>query len=228
MKNKAYFAGISLLAVMLVACGGGNNNSSSAAASVEAPTTYVFEAEYCPCITDGQGMTGSTYSGGTNGRGLIQEDYGGEAQASNGYYVHFLYTRGNTLTFDIVADKADAKASIVMRLSGEYKSPEFTINPTKYPIKVNGVSINYGDIKIDMVPPQGAGRRPFTDYVLASEIALVEGNNKVEMITDNDELMFGTAASTAPMVDCLKFTSTSKLTWPTEKKSNIETPDDEE
>lgn len=188
---------------------------------------YVFEAEYCPCITEGNngmGMQGSTYSGGTSGKGLIQEDYGGAAQASNGFYVHFLYTKGNTLEFVIKSDVAK-KASIYMRLSGEYRM-EFTINPEKYPIKVNDVSMPYGDITIDKIPPWGEGYRVFEDYLLTAEVELVPGDNTIQMITDNEELMHGTAASTAPMVDCLKFYTSANLTWPSEKQSNISYDDE--
>jgi hypothetical protein len=35
------------------------------------------------------------------------------------------------------------------------------------------------------------------------------------------EKMYGTALSTAPMVDCLKVYSTSEVTWPTAKPANL-------
>ena len=185
----------------------------------------VFEAEYCPCITDGQGMQGSTYSGGTLGKGLISEDLYGDYVASNDFYVHYLYNNGNTLTFDIVSDKAVEGAILMLRLSGEYRET-FTINADKWHVRLNATEesdkgINYKPITFKYIPPQGGGGFPFTDYVI-SNVNLVEGNNKIELITDNTELMLGTAYSTAPMVDALKLYSTSTLTWPTEKQSNID------
>ncbi len=71
---------------------------------------FVAEAEYCPCITeadDGKGMVGSTYSGGTQGKGLIQKETADMwADASNGHWVHFLYQPGADLIFEIKAEAA--------------------------------------------------------------------------------------------------------------------------
>lgn len=183
---------------------------------------YTFEAEYCPCITDGQGMTGSTYSGGTAGQGLIQEDIDRDANASNHFWVHFLYNRGDNLIFDIQSDKAIDNATIYMRLSAEYHGP-MEISPDMYPIKLNGVSISYENVLFPVVPIQGSGWLPFQDFLLGINLSLVKGNNKIEMITDNDQWLYGTAMSTAPMVDCLKFyvPDSTNLSWPTAKYSNI-------
>ncbi len=188
---------------------------------------YTFEAEYCPCITDGLGMVGSTYSGGSTGQGLIQEDYGGAANASNGYWVHFLYVRGNNLIFNIESDKEVSNATIYMRLSAEYRGP-MEINYTKYPVKLNDEVINYETVFFPNVPIQGEGALPFEDFVVGVNLSLIKGTNKIEMITDNDEWLYGTAMSTAPMVDCLKvYVSDSvNLSWPTAKYSNIVSDDE--
>ena len=180
----------------------------------------VFEAEYCPCITDGQGMTGSTYSGGTTGAGLIGEDYTKGYAASNGFYVHFLYTNGNTLTFDLEADKASTDSVLALRLSGEYRA-FFEINNSKWHVQLNGVNIDYKAINFRYIPPQGAEPFPFSDYFMGG-VSLKQGANKLELITDNTELMYGTAASTAPMVDCVKLYSDAKVTWPDEKPENLD------
>jgi uncharacterized repeat protein (TIGR02543 family) len=182
-----------------------------------------FEAEYCPCITEdrnGLGMQGATYSGGSNGRNLIQKDDTKQAKASNGYFVHHLYEKGNNLVFDLNVDVEDTKATIYMRLSAEYKTP-VQIDADMYKVKVNGVAMNYGSITFENVPPQGDGWKPFSDYLLTAEVTLKAGANKIEMITDNMEKMYGTALSTAPMVDCLKVYSTSEVTWPTAKPANL-------
>ena len=188
---------------------------------------YTFEAEYCPCITDGQGMQGSTYSGGTSGQGLIQEDYDGSAEASNRFWVHFLYNKGDNLIFNIESDKAVSNATIYMRLSAEYRGP-MEINATKYPVKLNDEAISYESIFFPNVPAQGAGWLAFEDYPLGINLSLKQGTNKIEMITDNDEWLYGTALSTAPMVDCLKFSVPEdvNLTWPTAKYSNIISEDE--
>lgn len=177
---------------------------------------YVFEAEYSPAIPN---MQGATYSGGTYGAGLIGEDYKGAFQASNGYYVHFLYVKGADLTFDLVSDGA-ASACVYMRLSAEYRS--FVLSKDMYQIKVNDAAIDYQPISFSDVPTMGSGDYPFKDYLLSVSIPLISGTNKVEMITNNELLLEGTATSTAPMIDCLKFKTSSALTWPTESKSNID------
>ena len=165
-------------------------------------------------------MQGATYSGGSNGRNLIQKDDTKEAKASNGYFVHHLYEKGNNLVFDLNVDVEDTKATIYMRLSAEYKTP-VEIDADMYKVKVNGVAMNYGSITFENVPPQGDGWKPFSDYLLTAEVTLKAGTNKIEMITDNMEKMYGTALSTAPMVDCLKVYSTSEVTWPTAKPANL-------
>ncbi len=193
----------------------------------EKTKAYTFEAEYCPCITDGQGMQGSTYSGGTSGQGLIQEDYDNVADASNGFFVHFLYNKGDNLIFNIESDKAISNATIYMRLSAEYRGP-MEINKTKYPVKLNDEVVDYETILFPNVPSQGAGWLEFEDFVLGMNLSLIKGTNKIEMITDNDEWLYGTAMSTAPMVDCLKFNvpESTTLTWPTAKPSNIVSDDE--
>ena len=180
----------------------------------------VFEAEYCACITDGLGMQGSTYSGGTQGKALIGEDVYGDYHASNDFFVHFLYMKGNTLTFDLVADKAEQNVVFAIRLSAEYRET-IEITNEKWKVKINDEALAYKPFTFRHVPPQGGTRYPFTDYVLGN-INLKEGENKIELITDNDELLYGTAASTAPMIDCLKMYSGNTITWPTAKESNID------
>ena len=196
---------------------------------------FRFEAEYCEDITKGMGMGGATYSGGQRGKGLIQADGDGKVQASNGFWVHFLYVKGNNLKFKINSDAA-ATAKIDMRLSAEYKSA-FSIGPTEgpldaegnptvsqYTVKVNGVAVNYNQIDfvdINTKSEANGGFMEFDNYPLAASIALQKGENVIEMITDNDDLLNGTAAATAPMIDCLTIETTSNLSWLNAKGSQI-------
>ena len=165
---------------------------------------YVFEAEYCPCISeadDGKGMTGSTYSGGTTGVGLIQEEGSNmPADSSNGFWVHFLYQKNADLIFEIEAEEA-CTANIYMRLSGEYLTPEFTMESPDYLIKHNNQEMSYSAITFTDIPDQGAGWLAFNDYALSLNVNLTKGTNKFEMITNNDVWMKGTAYGLAPMVD---------------------------
>ena len=188
------------------------------------PKAYRFEAEYCDVITKGMGMGGATYSGGQRGKGLIQED-DGTIKASNGYFVHFLYVTGNNLEFHINSDAAGT-AKIDMRLSAEYKEA-FSINSTgtngasKYTIKVNGNAIDYNTISFTNIPAQGQGYKAFEDYPLTASVPLVAGENVIEMITDNEDLLYGTAQATAPMIDCLTFETSQTLTWLNAKASQL-------
>lgn len=194
---------------------------------VGSPKAYRFEAEYCDVITKGViGMQGATYSGGQAGKGLIQDDAEGATKASNGYFVHFLYVKGNNLKFEINADAAGV-ANISMRLSAEYKS-SFSIAPvgkegvSQYPVKVNGEVVDYGQIDFTNVPLQGEGWKEFADYKLGDNIPLVAGKNTIEMITDNEDLLYGTAASTAPMIDCITIETQQTLSWLNAKASQLE------
>ena len=189
---------------------------------------YRFEAEYVEDITKGMGMGGATYSGGQSGKGLIQQD-DGTAYASNGYWVHFLYVNGNNLKFKINSDAAGT-AKIDMRLSCEYKE-RFTIGPdggtgvSKYTIKVNNTAINYDQIEFvceDANPEDDeTSWTPFRNYPLTASVNLVEGENLIEMITDNEDLLYGTANATAPMIDCLTVETSCNLSWANAKGSQI-------
>ena len=189
------------------------------------PKAYRFEAEYSDVITKGMGMGGATYSGGQRGKGLIQEAEPA-MKASNGAFVHFLYVEGNNIVFEINSNAAGT-AKIDMRLSAEYKSPSFSIsstggdNASKYTVKVNGTAIDYGKITFTDVPAQGTGWKPFADYPLTASVPLVEGKNTVEMITDNKDLFFGTAESTAPMIDCITVETSCTLSWLNAKGSQL-------
>ena len=194
---------------------------------VGSPKAYRFEAEYCDVITKGTiGMQGATYSGGQAGKGLIQDDAEGATKASNGYFVHFLYVKGNNLKFEINSDAAGV-AKIDMRLSAEYKEA-FSIScaggagVSKYPIKVNGEDVDYGTINFTNVPLQGQGWKEFADYQLTASVPLVQGKNTIEMITDNEDLLYGTAASTAPMIDCITIETQQTLSWLNAKASQLE------
>ena len=181
---------------------------------------YRFEAEYVDVITTTggpKGMQGATYSGGQNGTGLIHHDTKGDSKASNGCFVHFNYVNGCNIKF-VINSNAAGTAKIDMRLSAEYKD-NFSINKngdngaSKYTIKVNGVAMDYGTIAFTNNFTNAGEWKPFADYPLTASVDLLQGENTIEMITDNDDLLEGTAAATAPMIDCLTFETNQTLTW---------------
>lgn len=184
---------------------------------------FRFEAEYSGEIlaaNDGMGLDGNAYSGGTTGKGLIQaESSSCQTDASNEHFVHFLYAQGCNLKFEINSD-VEGTAKIDMRLSAEYKETgTFSISPdgagdsSKYTIKVNGQPISYNKITFTGIPKQGKGWKKFANYPLTASVPLVQGKNLIEMITDNGDLLMGTATATAPMIDCLTFETSCNLSW---------------
>ncbi len=179
---------------------------------------YVFEAEDT-YVAD---MSSRVYSGSSKGRSLIVADSNNRG-ASNGYYFMGQYcTTGDhggesyntTLTFKINATEATSDARLVLRLSAAYGS--FSINGTEYQVKVNGVTYNYDDITFTL--PEGvdmySAYLDFEDYVISSNVALVEGENTIELVVNNTQSLGGTTLSKAPVVDCIKLaTGDGELSW---------------
>lgn len=169
---------------------------------------FIFEAEYIPTIED---MSGAGYSGTATGLEMIKSD-DGKAKASNGYYVTYLYADTITLTYDIVSDRDINDAKLILRLSAEVMDISFTYS--EYNVKVNGSLIAYPEISITDVPKQGSGEiKEFADFTITKNMSLKKGSNKIELVTNNNKAMFGTMSATAPMVDCMKITTTASLSW---------------
>lgn len=186
---------------------------------------FVFEAEYCSCLLnggkDGGPMKGYTFNADKTGQDLIQEDYDSQANASNGFYVHYLYEEGNYLLWEIESDAAVDDAQIYMRFSGELQESTFSISKDVYPVYVNDVSIDYGTITFTNVPIYGFPVMKFHDYVLSTKISLKAGVNTIRMVTDNENRHIASAGALAPQQDCIKIYSKSNLTWPTAAMDNL-------
>lgn len=173
--------------------------------------SYTFEAEYAILPTVGAGWSG--------GMSEVGPDLDKTMNASNGYFVVGLYAKGATLTFEIEADKAVSDAKIIARftaedptgiLDGGGENPKsFTITKDTFKIKVNGEAIAYKDITFNNIKKTNK----FQDYTIGSNISLKQGKNIIEMVVDNDKSLGGTTLATAPLVDCLKITTTATLKW---------------
>jgi uncharacterized repeat protein (TIGR02543 family) len=171
-------------------------------------TQFVFEAEYISGIED---LVGAGYSGTATGTDMIVEDTK-NAGASNHYYVTYLYVNQMTLNYVIQSDSDVTDAKMVLRLSAEVM--DITISPSNYFISVNEKGIGYSAISFTNVPKQGTGEvKPFADYVITKKLSLKKGSNTISLITANQDKMFGTMEATAPMVDCMKITTSAALTW---------------
>lgn len=180
---------------------------------------HVFEAEY----TDLDDVVGSSISGAPQGPGIIvkEMDWHGaylNADASNGFYLSYLYNNGIRIFFDITSDR-QTNAILWVRLSNEFE-PMYLTDQT-YLMKVNGEPLSFDPFypsSIMFEPGSdywwhlGGLLVPFDDY-LGLEIVLNKGLNRIELITNNSESVGGTLNAVAPVVDCIKLDTTAKLTW---------------
>ena len=148
-------------------------------------------------------------------------------------FVHYNYEKGNTLTWELESDVAATNVTIFMSVSGEYGLDEpfqafegqgesrvfEKYNQTSFPVKVNGVALEYGEQTIHNIVPKDF--ITFQDYFLAANVSLKAGKNTIQMIVDNKDTINGTIASTAPVVDCIKVFSSSTITWPGAKLAQM-------
>ena len=174
---------------------------------------YVFEAEN----TNLDGKSGPGLSGTATGSGMIQtaEGFG----ASGDQFVGYQYEVGCTLTFTIISDRDVDDATIILRLSAEYR--DITIDDSTYQVSLNNESLPY-EIAFEDVPAPGGGvvdvdnlyALPFEDYVIAENVQLKEGSNIISLMTNNTDQLAGTTmTSAAPLVDCLKIQTSAVLDW---------------
>ena len=171
--------------------------------------TYVFEAE----DTSLTGKSGPAFSGTAMEAGMIV--YDNKHGESNDRFVGYLYQRYNSLEFFINADEAVDNATLVVRMSAEMR--DYTYNSGNFSISVNGESYDYGDIVFTNVPANSYNSvecLPFEDYTISTSVKLKKGMNLITLMTDNDDPMAGsTLLAAAPLIDCIKLTTTAVLTW---------------
>lgn len=225
-----------------------------------------FEAELCPDITETMGengtygMDGATYSGGAQGKQLINKAYDGEFGASGAYkilsydsedpnygkaayaeaadyndpdavifggYVHFMYKTGDTLTWELESDAAATNVTIFMRLSAEYgivnpDTEELSswVDGKTFPVKVNGQALEYSKVTLHNLVDKSF--ITFQDYFISASVSLQAGKNTIQMVVDNDVTLNGTIPASAPCVDCIKLYSSSNITWPKAKVSQLD------
>lgn len=129
---------------------------------------------------------------------------------------------GSRIEFNFNAAAAGT-VSILFRLSAEYgqEDVDITVNKDEWKAKLNGTQLDYETLTFTDVPKQGAGNKAFEDFTLATNVNVQAGANKIEFITDNQKLLFGTAQATAPMLDCLKIKSDTTLTWEEANPSQV-------
>ena len=191
---------------------------------------YVFEAEHVNLVgEDGYPMEGSGASGPSVGPNMVDSP-SGSAQginASNGYYVTYLYKSGIALNFEIESDREVSDAKLVFRITTETLLP-IAIDPvvsdgmtdkgtriSQYVIMHNNEEIMYDTIEIaDVTGHENTGGwRPFSDFTIAVDLTLQKGKNTFTFLTANENGLGGTRYATAPVVDCIKITTSANLGW---------------
>lgn len=176
---------------------------------------YVFEAE-CVDLDD---FVGAGYSGGAQMAGAICTDWDGSGKASDGLFISYMYVTDLSIWFDIWADE-DADAEFKMRLSGEVLEG-VVFDDDMFTVTCNGTKVSYDEIAIGPCNTDLSTDwiKEFEDFPVNDTLKLKKGKNTIELMTTNEEPMAGTMYATAPMIDCIKLKTTTKLAWdPIENK----------
>lgn len=174
---------------------------------------WTFEAEYTYIHPDTPGFG---FSENQQGPAIIDPDTSG-ANASNGYYISYLYYNGATITFEIESDAEVTNAVLVLRLSVELIDMYF--DDSNYGIYVNGTELKGYAIDLSGALTQDQDginkKRPFENYEVATGVHLVKGTNKIELVVENEDHPFetGTMQAFAPMVDCIYLCTNANLSW---------------
>lgn len=194
--------------------------------TIEAENTYIDPAG-----------AHNQYSGASTGLQIIKEDDTENKTASNGYYVGDLWKKGETLSFEFYADKDDEDVILAFRLSAKYGGsvnttgdqifvgiPELDENgdvvietvEDEYGDKISSVKYsqkyNY-ELNVPSYEEMSSTTRDFSDYTLVSTVKIKKGKNIIQFVINNSQKggNGGTMNAIAPLVDCLKITTTSTI-----------------
>ena len=164
-------------------------------------STYVFEAEE----TDLTGKVGPGISGTAQEEGMIVRS----DSASNGKAISYLYKKGLSLEFYIASDEAVSNATITISIASDIENLSFTSN--EYLVSVNDKNMSYNAVSY------GSDIKVFSDKIIIKNVSLKKGANVIKLITNNTRNPLGegggTYEATAPMVDCIKITTSAVLMW---------------
>ncbi len=165
-------------------------------------STYVFEAENVNLFD----KAGPGYSGENAGQGMIITNT--KVDASGDKFVAYQCKNGNSLEFYVACDEDISDVTLLMRFAAEYAS--MTLNPDNYEISVNGVALDYADIVLHL--PDGENQSKFQDFEMP-KISLNKGQNLIQVKTKNNDALGGTLTATAPIIDCIKITTSAVVIW---------------
>lgn len=174
---------------------------------------YTFEAE----DTDLMGKSGPSWSGDASGTSMIYKDSGGYGASGYGYVSH-LYKTGNSLEFYFTSDIAVSDATISISVATELPD-EWTYDNSMMQVLLNGTAIMYNAFTLT---PSGeisdtTGRAEMTDFetfTLTVNASLLEGANTLQIKIVNNKPTAGTTyTAAAPVIDCIKITTSAVLAW---------------
>lgn len=161
-------------------------------------STYTFEAEN----TDLTGKSGPGFSGSATEKSMIINN----STAAGGRAVSYMYKNGNSLEFYIACDE-DTDATLTLSLAAEMDNINFT--SSEFQILVNESALVYSAVNL-------ANNNTFSDAVTVSGVSLKKGANTIVLKVNNSKRPMGTASTyeaTAPMIDCVKISTTAVLAW---------------
>lgn len=162
-------------------------------------STYVFEAEQ----TNLKGKSGPGFSGTAQEEGMIVTN----ATANGEKAVSYLYQRNLTLDFYIASGEAVSDATVVISIAAELDNINF--NSDEFQILINGEAASYTAVSL-------VNDKTFRDGITITGVSLEEGANLIQLKVNNAKRPLGDAstyAATAPMVDCIKITTSAVLSW---------------
>ena len=168
---------------------------------------WTFEAEN----TDLSGKVGPGFSGEAIADGMIVPDSGNALGASNGKFVSYLYDKGLSLEFYVASSEkvTDATLKVSATLDADLAVGSLTLTSDDYQVLVNGVAQDFDTFTVT--------KESFSEKIVISGITLNEGANLIRLVTNNDRNPLGGSGGTyrgsAPVIDCIRITSSSVLTW---------------
>lgn len=177
----------------------------------DAVETDIFDAEYT-AFNPNEKFPG--YSGASNGAQIIRPDEKGVFNATcegkpNGYYVSYLFKKGATLTLNIHSDKAVDNVVLYASLGLEFMdNVTFSSDensPYCYQFIVNGKVVDYS-LTISGLPnvgESGVYSSALKEYRIGN-ISLKEGDNVIQLVTNNTTPVGGTSEAMAPSVDYIR------------------------
>ncbi len=172
---------------------------------------YVFELE----DVDFSGKVGNGLSGtATETAMILVDNYG--LNASNGYFVGYMYRQSLYLDIRFTSDIDVEEATFTVRMSQEVDG--YTYNQDNFQIAFNNTSLDYEITFEDSEVPAMNADVPYAQFKeVTFTISGIRGGrtNLLRLQTTNSEAVSGTTmTSHAPLLDCVTFTVTDAvLTW---------------